>query len=123
MAVMQEDGKLTRSPDEWPIESHSMVLAAFDDLRCAILGVDQNGAPFVPNAKYITDAFSLLATGLECPVADFADCQDDFTRALESDAASRASELQAALDKLSERLGFTPEPPTVLATFKLTGKP
>lgn len=120
MAIVLEDGTLTFSPEEWEHERHFMAVAAFDDLRCAITGINQDGMSFIPSAAYITDAFELLASGLDRPVADFADRQAEFTRTLGNDARSRAVLMRAALDNLSRMIGFTPQPPVFLGTYALT---
>lgn len=123
MAIELEDGTLGFCPEEWVIERHHMILAAFDDLNCAITCVTLEGKPFIPNAKYIADAFGLLATGLDCPVEDLAENQGEFTRALGNDAENRVVLMRAAMDNLVDTLGFKPKPPRILGTFELRGEP
>lgn len=109
------------SPELWAVELHYMTGAAFGDLSRAVTGIDHNGQLFDPTPKYIADAFGLLASGMELERADFAENEAAFLAALQAPAEQRAALLQAALDGLSEKLGFTPGPPVVIETFKLRG--
>jgi hypothetical protein len=117
---MLEDGTMTLSPWEWEIESHYMTLARDDDLSCAVTGVDQDGVRFVPTEEYIGKAISLIATGLGCPVEDFAESTAEFVRGLDKIGTERSAAMQAALDNLAEAIGFTPEAPVLIETFTLS---
>lgn len=111
------------SPELWAIELHYMTFAAFDDLARAVAGIDQDGNLFQPSAKYIDAAFDLLSSGTEIPREEFADHEAEFAAALGAPAERRAELLKAALDNLSDMLGFTPEAPRVIAKFKLPEDP
>lgn len=109
------------SPEFWAVELHYMAGAAFDDLTHAVTGIGHDGQLFHPTPKYISDAFGLLASGLQFNHDELADNEAAFLSALESEVEQRMGLLQAALDKLAEDLGFTPEPPVVIETFPLRG--
>ncbi len=118
-----DDDEFGQSPDMWTIELNNMTFAAFGDLTRAVTGIDYAGNLFQPTPQYIEGAFSLLASGTEIPLDEFAEHRAAFLAALDASAEHRAQLLQAALDNLSDMLGFTPEAPEVIAAFKLPEDP
>lgn len=109
------------APELWAVVLHYLAGAGFDDLTCAVTGIGHDGQLFPPTPKYISDTFGLLASGFQCDWEELTDNEVGFLRALAAKAEHRTELLQAALDKLGEELGFTPEPPAGIETFPLRG--
>lgn len=119
MSDSDEDPDDVESPDLWEIELRYMTGAGLDDLRSVITGINAAREAFVPDGAYIDEAFSLIASGMHCGVEEFAEHKAEFLQAFESTLAERNDLMQAAIENLGEKLGFSEVTATVLGTFKL----
>jgi hypothetical protein len=121
MSDSDEDPDDDEGPDLlWGIELRYMTGAGLDDLRSVITGVNAANEAFVPDAAYIDLAFGLIASGMECDVEEFAENKAEFLRAFESTSVARDDLMQAAIDNLGAKLGFSEVTATVLGTVELS---